>query len=397
MVSSDLELAAESAIGSLVRVFIFWRRVLFMWTHSRTILFSAACVLSVVQEAEAVRIKDLVEVRGVRRNPLVGYGLVVGLPGTGDSRRTQFTNQSLAAMLQRMGVNVDPNRIDVTNTAAVMVTAELPAFAAVGDEIDVLVSALGDSRSLASGTLILTELRGPDGKVYALSQGAVTVGGFGVSSSLLEVRRNNPTSARIPRGGTIEQSLPSSFVTDNSVVLIMNEPDFTTAGRIVDGINAAMQGELARAVNPGQVQVQIPPSSRESPVEFISQLEAIDVITDSKAKVVISERTGTVVVGGKVTLSAAAVAHGNLNIAVITQLGVSQPTPLSSGGQTVVVPNSGITVQEDESEVQAIPLTTTVDEVVRALNELGASPRDLMAIFQALKRAGALNAELEVM
>ncbi len=347
--------------------------------------------------AHAVRIKDLVEVRGVRTNALTGYGLVVGLPGTGDSRRTIFTNQSLAAMLQRMGVNVDPTRIDVTNTAAVMVTAELPAFAAVGDKVDVLVSAIGDSRSLASGTLILTELKGPDGKVYALSQGPLTVGGFGVSSALVDIRRNNPTSAHIPGGAKVEQPLPSSFVTDNAVVLILNEADFTTAGRIVAAVNGAMQGELAKAVNPGQVQVQIPAPYQASPVAFISELEGIDVIADRKARVVISERTGTVVVGGNVTLSPAAVAHGNLNIAVITQFGVSQPPPLSTAGQTVIVPNVGVTVQEDESEVVAVPATTTVDEMVRALNALGATPRDLMAIFQALHRAGALNAELEVM
>ena len=347
--------------------------------------------------AQAVRIKDLVEIRGVRSNPLIGYGLVVGLPGTGDSRRTLFTNQSLAAMLQRMGVNVDPTRLDVTNTAAVMVTAELPPFAAAGDKVDVLVSALGDARSLASGTLLLTELKGPNGEVYGLAQGALTVGGFGVSSSLVDIRRNNPTSARVPGGAIVERALPSSFVADNAVVLILNDQDFTTAGRIVDAVNAAMQGELAKAVNPGQVQVQIPAAYQARPVSFVSQIEAIDVLADTKARVVISERTGTVVVGGNVTLSAAAVAHGNLNIAVITELGVSQPAPLSTTGQTVVVPNAGVTVQEDESEVTLVPNTTTVDEVVRALNALGASPRDLMAIFQALARAGALNGQLEVM
>lgn len=347
--------------------------------------------------AEAVRIKDLVEVRGVRSNPLVGYGLVVGLPGTGDSRRTLFTTQSLAAMLQRLGVNVDPTRMDVTNTAAVMVTAELPPFAAVGDKLDVLVSAIGDARSLASGTLILTELKGPDGKTYGLAQGALTVGGFGVTSALVDIRRNNPTSARIPKGGSVEQPLPSSFVADNAVVLLLDEADFTTAGRVVDAVNAAMQGELAKAVNPGQVQVTIPAAYQANPVAFISELESIDVVVDTRARVVISERTGTVVVGGQVTLSPAAVAHGNLNIAVITQFGVSQPPPLSTTGETVIVPNVGVTVQEDESEMVSVPQTTTVDEMVRALNALGASPRDLMAIFQALDRAGALNAELEVM
>lgn len=357
----------------------------------------AGVLLGAPAEAQAVRIKDLVEIRGVRTNPLIGYGLVVGLPGTGDTRRTRFTTQSISAMLQRLGVNVDPRQIDVSNTAAVMVTAELPPFASIGDKIDVLVSAMGDARNLASGTLLLTELRGPDGKVYGLAQGALTVGGFGVSSSLLDVRRNNPTSAHIPRGGQVEVPLPSTFVVDNAVVLNLKEHDFTTAERIAAAINGSMQGEIAKPLNGGQVQVQIPATSQQSPVAFIAQLEGIDVIADSRARVVISERTGTVVVGGKVTLNAAAVAHGNLNIAVITQIGVSQPPPLSTAGETVVVPNAGITVQEDESEVVGLPQTTTVDEMVQALNALGASPRDLMAIFQALKRAGALNAELEVM
>lgn len=367
-------------------------------TLRRTLLMAlTAAAMLAPSNAAAMRIKDLVEVRGVRTNPLTGYGLVVGLPGTGDSRRTIFTQQAIAAMLLRHGVTVDPRRIDVTNVAAVMVTAELPPFASVGDEIDVHVSAIGDARSLASGTLIRTELRGPDKKVYALAQGPLTVGGFGVSNALLNIRRNNPTTARIPAGAMVEQALESSFVKDNAIVLLLKESDFTTAGRIVDAVNAAMQGELARAMNPSQVQVQIPSASQDAPVAFISQLESIDVIADTRARVVINEATGTVVVGGKVTLSAAAVAHGNLNIAVVTQLGVSQPNPLAAGGQTVVVPNAGANIQEDEAEVIAIPETTTVDEMVRALNALGASPRDLMAIFQALKHAGALNADLEVM
>lgn len=347
--------------------------------------------------AEAARIKDLVEIRGVRSNILTGIGLVTGLPGTGDTRRTIVTNQAISSMLLRMGITIDPRQMDVTNVAVVMITAELPPFAAVGERIDITVSALGDARSLAGGTLVASQLKGPDGKVYAMAQGKVTAGGFGVSNNQLNLRRNTPTTARIPDGGWVEQPVPSSFVTDNAVVLLLKEPDFTTSKRIVDAINAAMQGELARAINPSQVQVQIPAASQEAPVSFVSQLEAIDVTADGRARVVISEATGTVVVGGNVTLSAAAVAHGNLNIAVISQLGVSQPPPLSSAGQTVVVPNIGVTVKEDESEVIAVPQTTTVDEMVRALNALGASPRDLMSIFQALKKAGALNADLVVM
>ncbi|MBX2811629.1 MAG: flagellar basal body P-ring protein FlgI [Myxococcales bacterium] len=348
-------------------------------------------------EAEAVRLKDLVEVKGVRGNLLTGYGLVVGLPGTGDSRRTIFTAQAVSTMLLRHGVTVDPSIIDITNVAAVMITAELPAFASGGDKIDVQVSALGDARSLASGTLIRTSLRGPDGETYGLAQGPVTVGGFGISNALLNVRRNNPTTARIPGGAIVEKSISSEFVKDNVVVLILKEQDFTTAERLVDAINGAMQGEVATALNSGQVQVQVPAAAQKAPVAFISQLEAIDVIADSKARVVINEGTGTVVIGGKVTLGAAAVAHGNLNIAVVTQLGVSQPPAFAKGGSTVVVPNAGVTIEEDQGDVVALPTTATVDELVQALNSLGASARDLMAIFQALKRAGALNGELEIL
>lgn len=359
--------------------------------------FAFIFVLVTPSSASAVRIKDLVEVRGVRSNHLTGYGLVVGLPGTGDSRRTIFTSQAVSAMLLRHGVTVDPQTIDITNVAAVMITAELPPFASVGDKMDVMVSALGDARSLASGTLIRTTLKGPDGEIYGLAQGPLTVGGFGVANALLNIRRNNPTTARIPGGGMVEKALDSEFVNDNAIVLALKEKDFTTAGRLVDAINGALQGEVATALNAGQIKVQIPAAAQTSPVAFVSQLEAIDVVADSKARVVISEGTGTVVVGGDVTLSAAAVAHGNLNIAVTTQLGASQPGPLASGGSSLIVPNAGVSIEEDRGDVIALPATTTVEEMVRALNALGASSRDLMAIFQALKKAGALNAELEIM
>ncbi len=353
--------------------------------------------LLATSDAEAVRIKELVQIRGVRSNPIVGYGLVVGLPGTGDTRRTLFTNQSLSSMLLQMGIKVDPKRIDVSNTAAVMITAEIPPFATPGERVDVMVSAIGDARNLASGTLVMTPLKGADGQVYAVAQGNLTVGGFGVDAPFARVMRNNPTTARIPLGASVEKAIPSSFVVDNNVVLTLLEKDFTTAGRIVDAVNATMQGEVARALNPGQIQIQVPAAAQASPVAFLAQIEAIDVTADIKARVVISERTGTVVVGGKVTLGPAAIAHGNLNVAILTQFGVSQPQPLSQKGETVVVPSVGVTVTEDEGDMKALPVTTTVEELVKALNELGASPRDLMAILQALKKAGSLNGELEVM
>jgi flagellar P-ring protein precursor FlgI len=334
----------------------------------------------------------------VRSTPLVGYGLVVGLPGTGDSRRSQFTNQSLASLLRRMGVNVPPERLDVVNTAAVMVTAELPAFGAPGDRIDVLVSAIGNARSLAGGTLLMTPLKGADGEIYAVAQGALTVGGFLVDAQpLARVQRNSPTSGRVPSGGTVERSVPSRFVVDDVVTLQLVEPDFTTAGNIATALNGAVGAAVARAISPSQVDVSVPEADRASPVAFLARLEAIDVKSDGRARVVINERTGTVVVGGRVVLSPAAIAHGNLNVAVSTVLGASQPGALATGGRTVLLPRVEVDVREGEDKLRAVPATTTVDELVGALNSLGASPRDLIAILQALQAAGALSGSLEVL
>jgi flagellar P-ring protein precursor FlgI len=361
-------------------------------------LFAALSVPLAPTRADAVRIKELVQVRGVRKNPLVGYGLVVGLPGTGDTRRSQFTNQSLASLLRRMGVNVAPERLEVINTAAVMVTAELPPFGSPGDRMDVLVSAIGNARSLAGGTLLMTPLKGADGEIYAVAQGALTVGGFLVDGqSLARVQRNLPTSGRVPDGATVERAIPSRFVVEDKVTLQLNEADFTTAGRIVQAINKTVGSDVARAVSPSQVEVQVPDPDKAAPVGFLARLEAVDVIADGKARVVVNERTGTVVVGGKVTLSPAAIAHGNLSVSVTTRLGVSQPGAFASSGRTAVVPNVDLSVEEEQEKLRAVPATATVEELVAALNALGASPRDLIAILQALEAAGALNGALEVL
>ncbi|MGF1510184.1 MAG: flagellar basal body P-ring protein FlgI [Myxococcota bacterium] len=353
--------------------------------------------LGAVQTADATRIKELAQVKGVRSNPLIGYGLVVGLSGTGDTRRTLFTQQSLSNLLRRLGVNVDPARLAVRNTAAVMVTAEIPPYSDSGDRVDVVVSALGDARSLTSGTLLMTPLEGPDGQIYAVAQGQLVVGGFEVDAPFAQVRRNFPTSARIPDGATIERAVPATFVTDGKVVLTLEEADFTTAGRIVEVVNQTFGERVASALSPGQIEVTLPSDAVDNPVAFIGRLETLDVQADSAARVVFNERSGTVVVGGNVTLGPAAVAHGNLNVAVITQFGVSQPAPFSRSGRTVVVPNTSLSVEEDETELRALPPSTTVEELVRALNALGASPRDLMAILEALKAAGSLKAELEIL
>jgi len=357
----------------------------------------SASILS-APTVEAARVKDLVVVKGVRSNPLIGYGLVVGLSGTGDTRRTIFTQQSLSNLLRRLGVNVDAGRLDIRNTAAVMVTAEIPPFAGSGESIDVVVSAVGDARSLTSGTLLMTPLKGADGEIYAVAQGQLVVGGYEVDAPFARVRKNFPTVARVPNGATIERTIDSRYVDDEQKILLtLNEADFTTADRIVTAVNGTFGDGTAAASSPGQVEVTVPEASRASPVAFLAQLERLDVTADSKAKVVFNERSGTVVVGGSVTLGPAAIAHGNLNVAVLTQFGVSQPAPFARRGRTVVVPNTSVSVEEDESQLRAVQATTTVEDLVRALNALGASSRDLMAILEALKAAGSLRAELEVL
>lgn len=359
---------------------------------------SLSLVVAPLSDASAARVKDLVVVKGVRSNPLIGYGLVVGLSGTGDTRRTIFTQQSLSNLLRRLGVNVDPGRLDIRNTAAVMVTAEIPPFAGSGESIDVVVSAVGDARSLTSGTLLMTPLEGADGEIYAVAQGQLVVGGYEVDAPFARVRKNFPTVARIPDGATIERTIASRYVDDDQKILLtLNDADFTTADRIVTAVNQTFGEGTASASSPGQVEVVIPEPIRASPVSFLAQLERLDVTADARARVVFNERSGTVVVGGNVTLGPAAIAHGNLNVAVLTQFGVSQPAPFARQGRTVVVPNTSVTVEEDESELRAVAETTTVEDLVRALNALGASSRDLMAILEALEAAGSLRAELEVL
>ena len=348
--------------------------------------------------ANAARIKDIADIKGVRQNQLVGYGLVVGLKGTGDSDDALFTIQSLASLLEKMGVTVQPDDIaDVENVAAVMVTTDLPAFASQGSRIDVLVSSIGDAENLQGGTLLFTPLKGADGSVYAVAQGPVSTGGFTVSgNSGDEVQKNFPTVGRVVGGALVEQEIHSNFNQKDSLTLALHDPDFTTASRVAQAINRAFYSQLAQTENAGSIQVSVPENYLGNTVQFVTMIESLGVTPDMVSKVVVNERTGTVIMGENVRISTIAIAHGNLSIQIDESQNVSQPLPFSRGGRTVVTPESDIVVQEGKNPIFLVESGVSIGELVKALNALGVSPRDLIAIFQALKAAGALQAELEI-
>lgn len=351
-----------------------------------------------IPDAKAVRIKDIADIKGVRQNQLVGYGLVVGLEGTGDSDDSLFTIQSLASLLEKMGVTVQPGDIeDVENVAAVMVTADLPPFAALGSRIDVLVSSIGDADTLQGGTLLFTPLKGADGSVYAVAQGPVSTGGFAVSgNSGDQVQKNFPTVGRVVGGGLVEKEIHSDFNRKKSLTLALHDPDFTTASRVAQAINRAFYSQLAQTENAGSIRVSVPENYLGNTVQFVTLVESLGVTPDMISKVVVNERTGTVIMGENVRVATIAIAHGNLSIQINESQNVSQPLPFSRGGQTVVTPESDIVVQEGKNPIFLVESGVSIGELVKALNALGVSPRDLIAIFQALKAAGALQAELEV-
>jgi flagellar P-ring protein FlgI len=342
----------------------------------------------------AARLKDLVSVEGVRENQLIGYGVVVGLAGKGDSQQTVFSNQSLTNILERMGIAVSPTAIRVKNTAAVMVTATLPAFAQPGMHIDTTVAAIGDASTLQGGILVLTSLRGADGQVYAVAQGPVVTGGFIAGRGGATQTVNHPTVGRAPNGAIVERVAPS--VTPKSLVkLQVLQSDFTTSTRIVEAINQKFTAGAAHAENPGLVAVTIPAEFASRTTEFIAVLENLMVEPDRPARVVINERTGTIVMGKDVRIAPVAILHGNLNVEIQTSLAVSQPAPLSSG-TTEVVPQTTTTVKEEKARNVVLKQGATVEELVRALAAIGSTPRDVIAILQSLRSAGALEAELEV-
>ncbi len=359
------------------------------------ILILLATNLSMPAQTYGVRIKDLVMIAGARDNQLVGFGLVTGIASDGDKNPT-YTLQSIANMLQRFGVNVSASTISAKNVAAVLVTADIPPFAKEGTRIDVHVSAMGDARTLQGGVLLQTPLLGADGRVYAVAQGVLAVGGFvgGVGGGGgATVQKNHPTTAQIIGGAIVEREIPARIVRENIMELLLRQPDFTSAARISAAINQKFTN-CAQAVDMCTVKVNMPDWAGNNPIDFIARLEAIEVVPDTPARIIINERTGTIVANSRIRISNCAISHGNLTINIASTLDVSQPSPLSQAGETVVTPRTDTTVTENKASFIAIPELPTVEKIAQVMNSLGFTPRDMMAVFQAMKQAGALQAEL---
>ena len=359
------------------------------------ILFvSITVLLFVVSVADAARIKEMSNISGARSNQLIGYGLVIGLSGTGDKSNTIFTNQSLANMLETMGIRVDPRATKVNNIAAVVVTANLPPFTRIGNRIDVTVSSIGDAKSIEGGVLVATPLKGVDGTVYAVAQGPIVVGGFLASGQGASIQKNHPTVGRIANGAIIEREVPSEEYRDDEVMIALKSPDFTNARRMAERINEIFVGS-AYAKDAGTINIRIPENMKDDPVKFLSIVENLDIRPDNQAKIVVDEKTGTVVIGENVRVATVVISHGNISIQIKEDARVSQPMPFGRG-ETVVTPDTQIKVQEDRGKFYLLESGVTIRELVNALNAIGIATRDVITILQTIEASGALHAELEV-
>lgn len=358
-------------------------------------LLAVCCVLSAASFAHASRLKDVSNFVGVRNNQLIGYGLVVGLDGSGDSTSSDVMKRSLGEALSKMGVGADPTRFQVKNVASVMVTAVLPPFAKNGSAIDILVSSIGDAKSLKGGTLLMTPLHGANQEVYAVGQGPVSVGGFEAEGAGgTSVQKNHQTVGKISNGAIVEKEVDFGLAGRTELELALNQPDFTTAVRVADTINERVGSKVANAPDSGSVKIRIPKGYSNKIATLIAELEILEIQPDVAARVVVNERTGTVVMGEHVRVSTVAVAHGNLSIQIDQTYQVSQPNALSKG-ETVVTPETDITVgEEKDRKLVLVPEGVTIGDVVRALNAIGVTPRDLISVLQAIKAAGALQGEL---
>ena len=372
---------------------------------SRLILYASLCAFvfltstfsRATSEDKKVMLRDITTIAGVRDNPLVGYSIVVGLNGTGDRRQTLFTTQTLANIMQRMGVQIPANQVRVNNVAAVFVTASLPPFSRPGMSLDVTVSSIGDAKSLEGGVLLLTPLHGPDGQVYAEAQGALTLGGYSAGGSGNSKMVNHPTVGRVPSGGTVERDTAVDLSHMTTVSLMLRDPDFTAARDISSVINQQFKKDISTVIDSRQINVQVSSSGTSSVPDLISQIQNLSIGFHPPAKVVVNERTGTIVMGGDVKLSPVAVLHGSLTVEVATKFAVSQPEPLSKGGQTVVVPDQNVEAHESSAKAIHLDDGASVEELINGLQTMGATARDIVAILQAIKAAGGLQAELEVL
>lgn len=354
-------------------------------------------VFSILSEsAFAARLKDIAEIEGVRGNQLYGYGLVVGLNGTGDGNAVDFTVKSISNMMEQLGVRINPEDVRVKNVAAVLITATLPAFSKTGMRLDVHLSSIGDAKSLQGGTLVFTPLKGADGNVYAVAQGPVSVGGFSIEAGSDAAIQNHPTAGVIALGATVERSIPFDLFQQHRLRIVLRTPDFTTMTRMVKVINSELGRPIAAAIDAAAVELPLVADLRRNPIELVARLEQLQIEQDVGARVVVNERTGTIVMGENVTLGRVALAHGNLNITIRGETQVSQPEALAEG-ETAVVQNEDITIGEEVRKLSIVGGVTTLGDVIEALNALGATPRDLISIFVALKKAGALHADLEIM
>ena len=344
-----------------------------------------------------VRVKDVAEIEGVRGNQLIGYGLVVGLNRTGDRvQQNLYARQSLQNLLERMGMTTTVDTLKPENIATVIVTATLPPFARQGSKIDVTVSSLADARSLQGGTLILTSLKGIDGQVYAIAQGAMSIGGIAAGGEGNSIAINHPTVGRVPNGGMVERVVASSLAADGAMTLVLRQEDFTTASRLSRTINQKFGAKTAHAVDGRNVEIKIPTDRREDTVGFIAELESLRLQTDAVAKIIINERTGTIIMGRDVRISSVAISQGGLTVRIGTEFDVSQPSILSKTGDTTVIPRTTVEVSERKPQSVVLSDGATVDEVVRGLRAVGVSARDIISILQAIKSAGALSADLEM-
>ena len=351
--------------------------------HRTLLILLVVAIIGVAENTYATRLKDLASVKGVRNNQLIGYGIVVGLDGTGDGNNARFTTDGLVNIMKNMGIKIDRENLKVKNVASVMVTAKLPPFVKIGQTIDVTISSMGDASSLQGGTLLATSLKGLDSQIYAIAQGPISIGGFEVAGGEVEGRqKNHLTVARIPCGATVEREVSVSFANKDSITISLDSPDFTTIARMVEAINTFLKGSYAKARDGATVDIAIPENFQNQQISFLAAVENLEIVPDAPAKVVLDERTGTVVMGENVRIKKLAVSHGNLSLQVTA-------TPTSPATPEQIPPQAG-------ERLVTLGEGATLGEVVRALNSVGVAPRDLIAIFQSIKASGALQADLEI-